>query len=89
MLYGSSAAEKWPIDEHEKDSSRVSGYQQCVLPHSVADDTRLDLTAFSLLCYRVRQSPSWGMSREELAREHGFGWRSFHAAVKTLAETDT
>jgi hypothetical protein len=87
VLRATSAAEQWLIEEPEKDSSKVSRYQQCVLPHSVADDTRLTLTAFSLLCYRVRQSPSWGMSREELAREHGFGWRSFHAAVKTLAET--
>ena len=86
MLHAASAAEQWLIEEPEKDSSKVSRYEQGVLPHSVADDTRLTLTAFSLLCYRVRQSPRWGMSREELAREHGFGWRSFHAAVETLTE---
>jgi predicted transcriptional regulator len=88
VLHATSAAEQWLFeDEPEVTASKKRGYQQCVLPHSVADDTRLDLTAFSLLCYRVRQSPSWGMSREELL-EHRCGWRSFHKAVKTLAETE-
>ncbi len=64
----------------------VPGYTQGRLPHSITDDTQLDLAALFLLSYRVRQSPNWGTDRHALAQKFGFGEDSFYGAVKTLAE---
>lgn len=62
------------------------GYEQYRLPHSIVDDTQLDLAALFLLSYRVRQSPGWGTNRRTLARKFGFGEVSFYSAVETLTE---
>ncbi len=64
----------------------VPGYTQGRLPHSITDDTHLDLAAYFLLTYRVRQSPGWGTKRHELARDFGFGRENFYSAVETLAD---
>ncbi len=62
------------------------GYEQCRLPHSIVDDTQLDLAALFLLSYRVRQSPGWGTKRHDLARDFGFGRENFYSAVEKLAD---
>ena len=87
MLYGSSAAEKWLIeDEPEEIASKKGGKPKFrKVPYAVIDDPRLSYEARCGLGWRYRQDPKkWHSKKSVFERDTGGKKASFDGWIREL-----
>jgi hypothetical protein len=83
MLYATSAAEQWQIDDEPEEGGPKRGKPKCrKLPYAVIDDPRPNYRLRCFLGWRARHSVDWHSNKSRLKQDTAAGEKRFRACIK-------